>query len=667
MYAKRFLLLALCIFSFIATLCQNISSDSMGDGIGISRIDSLINALSAQKDSSRISTLLSLTWQLRNSNPEQSVGFGLEAINLARTYNNYVGLAKGYGFVGVAYRVLGNYSKSTDFYFNGLDIALENNLEEEQGYAYLNIANLFIYQEFHTNSIENIKRATEIAERINNKGMLAYANLYHGRALQLVNELDLALEFLQKSLNIRKELNLRREQAVCLKYIGDIYLDKNLFPLAIENYNQALKLIDTNIEKNLYASILVEKSNIYLQENNLQLATSFAKQGLDIANQIGSNLFIRDASRVLVQIYLKQNDYLKASTLQQTILEINDKLNDQQLSEKIFLLEYQMERQQKQNQIEMLNRDNTIKELELVKTREEKHKQRVIIYSFAAGLVIIILFLLIISRLFFQIRVANKQLERKNQQIELQNSNLNTVNRKLVESENNLKMTVQTKDKLFSIIAHDLRNPFTVLIGLTDMLSKQVEMLNPNEIAEFSDQVHQSSSKLHNLIENLLHWSRSQIGSIKLNPKTFSLFKIVSDTIDVLGLQAKSKRIELRNEVAENLSVFADEDTISTVIRNLVSNAIKYSEPNGVVTLSAYLQYNRIVVKVSDIGIGIPSEKFSKLFNFEGSFSTRGSNQEAGTGLGLLVCKEFVEMNGGDISVESVVGEGTTFSFSLPV
>lgn len=633
---------------------------------GVSRIDSLINTLCSQKDSSRIQTLLSLAWQLRNSNPEQSVNFGLEAIGLTNTYNDYTGLAKAYGFVGVAYRVLGDYSKSIDFYFNGLDIAMKYNLEEEQGYAYLNIANLFIYQEFHTNAIENIKRATEIAKRINNKSMLAYAFLYHGRALMLVNELNPALEFLQESMSIRKGLNLKREQAVCLKYIGDIYFVRKQFPMAIENYDKALSLIDKNIEKNLHSSILLEKSNIYLLQNNLHSAYIHASQGLAIANQIGSSLFIRDASQILAKISLKRNDYIAASKLQQSILELNDQLYDQQLSEKIFLMEYQMERQQKQNEIEMLNRDNTIKELELVKAREEKQKQRVIIYAFAAGFVIIFVFLLIISRLFLQIKIYNKKLEGKNQQIELQNTNLSIVNKKLLESEDNLKKLVQTKDKLFSIIAHDLRSPFTVLIGLTEMLSRQVETLDPIEIAEFSNQLNQSSSKLLNLIENLLHWSRSQIGSIKLNPQIISLSKIVTDAFDVLGIQAKSKKIELRNEVPENLSVFADQESISIILRNLMSNAIKYTERDGVVTISAFQQDKRVIVKVSDTGIGIRPEKISILFKFEDSFSTVGTNQEAGTGLGLLVCREFIEMNGGDISVESVEGEGTNFTFSIP-
>lgn len=405
--------------------------------------DSLTRVLESQADSARIPTLLALSWELRNSNPELAIRYGHEAIDLSRQYNDFENLAKAHSFVGVAYRVMGNYSKSIDYYFIGLDIATEHNIAEQEGYAYLNLANLYIYQEYCNNALENLKKAEEIAVKINSKPMLSYVYLYMGRTLVLKNEPLKALDFFQKALDIRIQTNSRPEQAVCFKYIGDVYLSTNDLKAALFNYDKSLSVIDKDADKSLYADLLEKKADISFQQKNINQAYRLAIESLAIAKQIGASFTARNASQTLADIALSRSDYQKASEHLGRIIEYNSQLFGQQLSEKIFLLEYQLEKQQKESEIEMLNKDNIIKKLQLEKAKN---------YNFTFLFIIILLLSLFISSLYL-LKLRRKRtdlLEAQNQEIVSQ--------RQKIEQKNN-----------------HLQNAYTVIEGYISKITDSIQ------------------------------------------------------------------------------------------------------------------------------------------------------------------------------------------------
>lgn len=405
--------------------------------------DSLTRVLESQADSARIPTLLALSWELRNSNPELAIRYGHEAIDLSRQYNDFENLAKAHSFVGVAYRVMGNYSKSIDYYFIGLDIATEHNIAEQEGYAYLNLANLYIYQEYYNNALENLKKAEEIAVNINSKPMLSYVYLYMGRTLVLKNEPLKALDFFQKALDIRIQTNSRPEQAVCFKYIGDVYLSTNDLKAALFNYDKSLSVIDKDADKSLYADLLEKKADISFQQKNINQAYRLAIESLAIAKQIGASFTARNASQTLADIALSRSDYQKASEHLGRIIEYNSQLFGQQLSEKIFLLEYQLEKQQKESEIEMLNKDNIIKKLQLEKAKN---------YNFTFLFIIILLLSLFISSLYL-LKLRRKRtdlLEAQNQEIVSQ--------RQKIEQKNN-----------------HLQNAYTVIEGYISKITDSIQ------------------------------------------------------------------------------------------------------------------------------------------------------------------------------------------------
>ncbi len=240
-------------------------------------------------------------------------------------------------------------------------------------------------------------------------------------------------------------------------------------------------------------------------------------------------------------------------------------------------------------------------------------------------------------------------------------------NKKLDRYRFELEQVIQSKDKFFSIIAHDLRGPFSGFIGLTSMLIEDYEELNKEEIITISNSMNSSAKQLYELLENLLEWSRSQMGKIEYNPINIDLSSISVKVLSLIEANAKEKNITLLNTVLENTYVFADSNMLNTILRNLISNAIKFTELNGTITLSAEVNDNICLVSVSDTGIGMTEEAISKIFKIDTKYTTLGTNNERGTGLGLVLCKELIENQGGTINVSSTLGKGTTFTISLPI
>lgn len=236
----------------------------------------------------------------------------------------------------------------------------------------------------------------------------------------------------------------------------------------------------------------------------------------------------------------------------------------------------------------------------------------------------------------------------------------------LKESEARLRELNATKDKFFSIIAHDLKSPFNSIIGLSNILVQQIQEKDYAAIEEYAGMIENSSQHAMDLLMNLLEWSRSQSGKMIFNPENINIVDLISQSTELFNALAQQKSISVLSEMPVNLHVCADKAMINTILRNLISNAIKFTNPGGEIVISTEQMPDELVVSVSDNGVGIDKESISKLFRIDKSSSTLGTANEKGTGLGLLLCKEFAERHGGRIWVESESGKGSKFSFSIP-
>ena len=241
------------------------------------------------------------------------------------------------------------------------------------------------------------------------------------------------------------------------------------------------------------------------------------------------------------------------------------------------------------------------------------------------------------------------------------------LNLKLEESEEKLSELNANKDRFFSIIAHDLRSPFTTLIGYTEIIKEDFDNISREELKESIDTIHNTSKRIYNLLENLLSWARMQTGRMPFQPLKLDVSIICKDVISLFEENAKSKNIDLSYMSQPNLYVYADKNMFDTVIRNLVSNALKFTPDGKTVVVTANTVGNFVEISVSDTGLGMKPDIVSKLFKLDQHVTTLGTTGEKGSGLGLILCKELVEKNGGKIGVESELNIGSRFFFTLPV
>ncbi|MEM8968302.1 MAG: HAMP domain-containing sensor histidine kinase [Bacteroidota bacterium] len=290
-----------------------------------------------------------------------------------------------------------------------------------------------------------------------------------------------------------------------------------------------------------------------------------------------------------------------------------------------------------------------------------------ITFSISAALLLLTAMMLVRNR---KIRNANEQLRAKNEEIQKKNKVLNELHlqaeaqhSEILTQQKELEELNVVKDKMFSIIAHDFRSPLNTVQGVLNLL--HLDALSPEELKSMLPQLSRKVNHSISLLDNLLNWARTQMNGLHINKLDFALHPEVEETVGLISQLAAHKNIRIENSVEKENRVYADPDMIQLVVRNLLSNAIKFTNSGGVVRISAQQEENSITIAVSDTGIGMEGSSAQQLFKHTGH-STKGTDQEKGTGLGLVLCDEFIRRNGGEIWVESKKDEGTTFYFSLP-
>jgi signal transduction histidine kinase len=251
-----------------------------------------------------------------------------------------------------------------------------------------------------------------------------------------------------------------------------------------------------------------------------------------------------------------------------------------------------------------------------------------------------------------KVRVRTQLIEEQKSEILYKNSELNDLN--------------AAKDKFFSIIAHDLRNPFNAIIGLTDILLFSLDDLDIQKLQKTLENIKGSSQQAHELLENLLLWARSQTGTISYRPEPLDLKVLVEESIELVTVQAARKNINIISDSKTGGLIRGDVNMMNTILRNLLTNALKFTRRNGEVRVGISREDRFCILSIKDNGIGIPADKIQHLFSIDTAHKTKGTDQEPGTGLGLILCKEFIEKHGGRIEVESIAGNGSEFRLIIP-
>lgn len=438
-------------------------------------------------------------------------------------------------------------------------------------------------------------------------------------------------------------------QACLQNDIGNVYLYREDYFNAIAYFNEAF---DRFIRQQKYREACVVTINIsscYKGLNDFQNALNYYLSGLDLAEKYNIRHEKLDIYLNLANLYSVRKDFSNAFYYQSKYIDLKDSVFNADKEKYIAEIKAGYENEKKEKENEMLRQQNTINSLKIQKEKSKFNNLAI------TGIVVILSVLAILLTVIRGSRHKNKI-----------NRMLGEKNREVSEQKDRLAEAIATRDRFFSIIAHDLKNPFTSILGFTALLNEGFEGLTRQEQKEFIHNLNESSKNLYNLLENLLQWARSQTGQIKPFPEIIDVAEISASAGSVFVNVARAKNISFNYLIDEKAWVYADRGMLEMILRNLFSNAIKFTPEGGKVEISNRMENEQLSITVSDTGKGIDSADLSNLFKPGSGIQNKGTAGEPGTGLGLLVCHEFITLNNGSIEAESVPGSGSRFTIKLP-
>lgn len=533
--------------------------------------------------------------------PKVAFEFYLEALRNFEAISDTKSVAVVLNNLGIINQDLGNYERSFGYFYRA--IAMNKSIEAVYDIS-MNYGNLGIsYKEagMLNKAIATLDTALMIAEKNGFITDVARNKLNIGNLYVKLGNLDAAEKSLLESLKLCEEYKL--DYGIMLNYnaLSQLYIKKESFKIA----------------------------EFYTKKAN-ELGTLYGE--LDILRETNLNLSIINEQRGQFKAALKHHKAYES---------FKDSLIS--LSHKNLITELQT------------RYDTEKKELENVSLKAENEvKEQAIKDQKIINMIISVALLILILLLFFVFRVRNK-LKKANQSLSL-------LNQKIANQNTVLEETVKTKDKLFSIIGHDLRSPFNSMLGYLQIMIDQKDDIDPEERELILNKIYSKSNDTYTLVENLLQWAMSQRGQIAFKPDHHNLFEIVDDELRFLQSRASKKQIRLINNLSENIQIWCDQNMISTVFRNIINNAIKFTPVSGNVKLSAEIVSEFVFVTIQDNGVGMDAETIRRIEKSDEFYSLRGTEDESGTGLGLKIVKDFLATNKAQFTIDSMLGQGTMFT-----
>ncbi len=599
------------------------------------------NYTSQQKTIDSVNKVVRLSYL---ANPNKARDMAQNALLLSKKYNYQKGLAESFFNMGITYWAQSYYPISL-FYLNAALRTFDKNNHEWRSDCYRSIGRDYVDLKKYQQGISYINLALQEAgsdntgqERALNERSFAYLRL---------KQTDKALADINKAIAISRTLHNTGEIAILYSRIYSAYLDKKEFDKASLYCDTTYQLSIKSNNKRLRSTVWVGRTVIAYNQKNYPEAIKNAKTAAALADSLGVVDIYSNAIRWLYRVYGAKGDKDNAMLYQQKYIQLQDSLN----------------RIDKQNSVQLIqdyfSLNNKLHDMELMENNRMLIKsQRQTIVNLGITVLVLVVALYILYRFYQQKKQFSKQLQVQNMEVVAKNDVIENQSRNLDELN-------QLKDRLLAIIGHDLKSPLANVRNTMDLFeqgyfsAEEVQML----MKDMSPAMEGAELTLSNLVE----WAGSQLQGNQKTTTVVDLHAIAGETGQIFKHPLAQKNIDLDIEIQEGQAVLADANHVKTILRNLINNAIKFTEPDGKIILSAEKRGSRLMINVKDNGRGMTAEEAAKLFSTQTHFTKPGTKGEKGTGIGLLLCRQLAELNGGEIGVRSEPGEGSTFYFTLPV
>ena len=623
---------------FFANTCLTVLGQPEGLPVLLGKLQT------SQNDTEKVNIYYLISRRYWNQDADSVLLMGQKGLQLATTLQFEKGMALCNLAIGVGYGMKGMYPQSLDHHLRALELSEKLGMRGLIGNDYTNIAIIYSNMRDYPHALEYFRRSLQIAREFPHDNGVATAYLNIGDVYTSTLELDSAVIYTQRSLELSEKARDSSIEAVSLSNLGDIY-NKKLQPVQALGYlERSLQISNAIHDQDGVAYIYGSLAETYRLLGSIQKSITYAQNSLKAGRAIHAAETIKTSYHILYADYLAIKDYSRALDYRNLEVALNDSMYTLEKEKQVKLLQSDYELQEKQHQVDLLQ-NNSLRQI------TELQKGRIRLYVIIGCTASLIIWAFFLSR-------SNRQRKRINHL-------LSEHNKEIVQRNEALAALNELKNKLFSIIGHDLRSPIATLIGFVDLLKNNT--LSPDQIRHFGVLMGESLLDTASLLDNLLFWAKSQMNGLQVRAQGFDIVPVLKQNAQLITSRALKKKILLSLEAPpEPVMAFADQAMVDLVVRNLLDNALKFSGEGDTVRLSVVIAREGVEVSISDTGKGIPAGDQAKIFNTF-SFTTAGTSQEKGSGLGLSLCKEMIERNNGRIWFESTVDVGTTFTFLLPI
>ena len=584
----------------------------------------------------------------------------LKALLSALSISDSLSSSQAYSALGGLFYKIGDFIKSSSYFEKAAGILPERAGPERKAYLLNQWGNALLAAGNASEALAGYRKAFETLSALNDHAGEALYLKNAGRASSMAGKTDEALRYFNEALRMYQKAGDEKGKISVWNEKGSVLARTGRPKEAAACFDSLIFLARNYSDFQSLAMGLRKKADLLMQTGNSG-AEALYLSSLEAAEKTGNREVLQPSVLALAGYYEHNNNYRQALTFFHRYMDLHDSIYAEKEKQQILFSQVNFEIKLRDEQlkkvtqrIESLEQEQAIA---LIALNRQKNINRLLVL-----VMVLILIILVLGYRQYAIKKKTAAM------LAEQNETIRKMNTQLAESEESLRKINQTKDKFISIIAHDIRNPLSGIIGFTDIIERRPENIGREELQQINSLIRQSARQLYDLLDNLLYWARSQSGTVPFHPQPVDVHEIAEKTIKLVNAYAASKNISLRNHIAPGTRVMADANMVTVIIRNLLSNALKFTGNGGFIEINSASVNGYLEVMVKDTGIGMRPEQVNRLFSDRNRMpAAEGTNQEKGSGLGLILCREFTEKHGGTIRAESEPGKGTVITFTLPL